>query len=71
MKQQAVEICTVTIAIMCTKTLMGYQINKNGVAEDVEGFRWEKNTEFSKEILRRKSLKWRIILTFRHRASCI
>jgi hypothetical protein len=35
---------------------MGYQINKNGVVEDVEGFRGKKNAEFSKEILRRRDL---------------
>jgi hypothetical protein len=47
---------------------MCYQINKNGVGEDVESFRGKKNTEFSKEILRRRDLaeglKWRIILKY-------
>ena len=66
MKQKAVEIYTVTRAIICTKRYWGYQINNNGVGEHVEGFRGKKNTEFSAEILKRRDLavdvKWRIIL---------
>jgi len=47
---------------------MSYQINKNGVDEDVGGFRGKKNAEYSMEILRRRDLaeglKWRIILKY-------
>jgi hypothetical protein len=47
---------------------MGYQNNKNGLSEDVDGFREKKNTDFSREILRSKDLaeglKWRMILKY-------
>jgi hypothetical protein len=49
MKQQTVEICSVTSAIMCTKHYWCYEINSNGVDEDVEGFRGEKKRNFQRK----------------------